>query len=432
MGVIREDMGLQRDGGDRERANPVPVRHDVAGALGSPVPGAAPRSALARRFAAVRAETVARAAPLSAEDQCIQSMPEASPTKWHLAHTSWFFETFVLAGLPGEAAPRADFAFLFNSYYEGVGPRVSRGRRGMLSRPSLAEVHAYRAAIDDRMLARLEDGDLPAGRLALVELGLAHEEQHQELLLTDILHALHENPLRPAYDVGWRARGGAAAAGDWVQHDEQIAWIGAGAEGFAFDCERPRHRRLVPAFRIARRLVTAGEYLAFIDAGGYDQPTLWLADGWEARASEGWQAPLYWERADTGWVVHDLGGVRPVDASEPVRHVSYFEADAYARFAGARLPSEEEWEIAAMASPPPAALSGAAWQWTRSAYAPYPGFRPEAGCVGEYNGKFMSGQMVLRGSSDLTPAGHARPSYRNFFHPRARWQRSGIRLALDA
>jgi ergothioneine biosynthesis protein EgtB len=390
-------------------------------------------------------------------------MPDASPVKWHLAHTAWFFETFVLAGLAGEAPPRADYALVFNSYYEAVGPRIARDRRGLLSRPSLDEVRAYRREIDDRMMRWLDGGSLPAVKLGLVELGLAHEEQHQELILTDVKHALHANPLRPGYRAA--ASPDLAAPLDppraerepsgWSPFNEHIAWIGAPAGGFAFDNERPRHRVLVPAFQLATRLVTAGEYLAFMADGGYRRPDLWLSDGWAAVESGGWRAPLYWEERGGAWQIYTLGGLRPVDLDEPVCHVSHYEADAFARWAGARLPTEFEWEVAAShrgadgaladsgalhprpapagaGGPAPAQMIGDCWEWTQSAYAAYPGFRPEPGAVGEYNGKFMSGQVVLRGGSCATPAGHVRTSYRNFFPPAARWQFSGVRLARDA
>ncbi len=402
----------------------------------------------------VRRGTESLARPLSPEDQLVQSMPDASPVKWHLAHTSWFFETFVLAGLAGERSPRADYALLFNSYYDGVGPRIARDRRGVVSRPSLEEVRHYRREIDERMAARLASGRLPADRIGLVELGLAHEEQHQELILTDVKHALHANPLLPGYREPAAAEVGAAAAPplEWACFDEQIAWIGCAAgKGFSFDNERPRHRALVPAFQIAARLVTAGEYLGFMADGGYQRPELWLSDGWAAMRASGWRAPLYWHEREGAWQVYTLRGTRPIDRDAPVCHVSHYEADAFARWARARLPTEFEWEVAAahravdgaladsdalhpQPAPGPAGLVqmfGDCWEWTQSAYGPYPGFQPEAGAVGEYNGKFMSGQMVLRGGSCATPAGHVRSTYRNFFPPAARWQFSGLRLARD-
>ncbi len=387
----------------------------------------------------------------------VQSMADASPTKWHLAHTSWFFETFVLAGLPGERAPRADYAIVLNSYYEGVGPRIARDRRGVLSRPSLDEVRAYRREIDERMAGWLSGDRLPRDRAALVELGLAHEEQHQELILTDIKHGLHANPLRPSYaapdanDEGPRAE---ASELRWSSFDEQIAWIGAAGSGFSFDNERPRHRVLVPAFQLATRLVTEQEYLAFLADGGYARPELWLSDGWAAARAADWRAPLYWDEQDGEWQVYTLRGVRPVDPARPVCHLSQYEADAFARWAGARLPTEFEWEVASAhhaadgallesgalhpraaesaGGPGPSQMFGDCWEWTQSAYAGYPGFRPAEGAVGEYNGKFMSNQIVLRGGSCATPARHIRSTYRNFFPTPARWQFSGLRLARDA
>jgi ergothioneine biosynthesis protein EgtB len=401
----------------------------------------------------VRRTTEALAEPLSAEDQMVQSMPDASPVKWHLAHTSWFFDTFVLAGLEGEPPVRPERALLFNSYYEAVGPRVARSRRGQLSRPSLAEVHGYRREVDERMARWLEADRLPAERARLVELGLAHEQQHQELVLTDVKHALHGNPLAPAYAEGAATAGATAAEQPpgWRRHQERIAWIGDDGAGFSFDNERPRHRVLVAGFELADRLVTAGEYARFIREGGYQNPSLWLSDGWAELQAQGWRAPLYWSEEDGSDVqLFTLHGRRPLDPAEPVCHLSYYEADAYARWAGARLPTEFEWEVAAAepgaegaflesgalhpraaAAAGPAQLFGDAWEWTASAYAPYPGFRPEAGAAGEYNGKFMSGQMVLRGGSCATPRSHIRTSYRNFFPPDARWQFSGLRLARD-
>ena len=381
------------------------------------------------RYRTVRARTEALAAPLSPEDQLVQSMPDASPTKWHRAHTTWFFETFVLKPhLPGYRARREEYAFLFNSYYEAAGPRHARPRRGMLTRPSCAEVAAYRAAVDEAMDVLLRDP--PAEALPLIELGLQHEEQHQELLLTDILHALSLNPLRPAYDPAWQEP---AASGTtrWLDGPEGVVSIGHDGHGFVFDNETPRHAALLAPYRIADGLVTNGEWLAFMEAGGYGDPLLWMSDGWAERQAQGWEAPLHWARQEGGWAQFGPGGLRPVDPARPVRHVSWYEADAFARWAGKRLPSEQEWEAAATL-PGLRDADGAAWQWTASAYRPYPGFRPWAGAVGEYNGKFMINQMVLRGGSLATPPGHSRASYRNFFPPGARWQFSGLRLAEDA
>jgi ergothioneine biosynthesis protein EgtB len=411
---------------------------------------------LAERYRAVRQQTRALAAPLTPEDQLVQSMPDASPTKWHLAHTTWFFETFVLAAAQEGHRPfRPEYAFLFNSYYETLGPRVARHQRGLLSRPPLEEVHAYRAHVDAALEALLAAGRLTPGQEALVELGLQHEQQHQELLLTDVKHALWCNPLRPAYREGAEAPRGQAPALGYRAFGERLAWVGHAGEGFSFDNERPRHRAFVPAFRLASRLVTNAEYLAFMRDGGYRRATLWLSDGWAQVQAQGWQAPLYWEERDGTWWRFTLGGMRPLEPDAPVCHVSQYEADAYARWAGARLPTEAEWEVAAgdapveghllegaAHEPAPARaadagggvsqLFGDCWEWTGSAYLPYPGFRAVAGAVGEYNGKFMSGQMVLRGGSSFTPRSHVRASYRNFFPPAARWQLSGIRLAQDA
>jgi ergothioneine biosynthesis protein EgtB len=404
------------------------------------------------RYHAVRRRTLALAEPLSAEDQMVQSMPEASPTKWHLAHTSWFFETFVLAPhVPGYALHDARLAALFNSYYEALGVRVARERRGLLSRPALSEVHAYRRHVDDGVTRWLERGDADEGALATFELGLHHEEQHQELMLTDIKHALAANPLRPSYVVA-RADGAGSDAGASAPalrtFGEGLASLGHDGVGFAFDNEGPRHRRFLRGFALAVRPVTCGEYLAFMRDGGYDRAELWLSDGWQLCQRERWRAPLYWERTEhDAWSTHTLAGTRAVGEREPVVHVSYYEADAFARWAGMRLPTEEEWERAAEGAPvtghfadsgrfqPGTAQTGMfgdVWQWTQSAYGPYPGYRPPPGPIGEYNGKFMSNQMVLRGGSCLTPAGHVRATYRNFFPPAARWQASGIRLARDA
>jgi ergothioneine biosynthesis protein EgtB len=403
-----------------------------------------------RRYLQVRRATIALAEPLSPEDAMVQSMPDASPAKWHLAHTTWFFETFALAALrPGRAPFHPSYGYLFNSYYEAAGPRQPRPQRGLLSRPSLDEVLRYRAQVDDAMAEALDHG-VPPAIADVVELGLHHEQQHQELLVTDVKHALAQNPLRPAY----RSAPPARAAGPtqplaWIERPAGVHALGAGPEGFAFDNERPRHAVLVTDHALASRPVTAGEWLAFMDAGGYRRPELWMSDGWAAASRQGWDAPLHWLAEGGGWHQFTLGGVRPVDEAEPVAHVSWFEADAYARWAGARLPTEAEWELAASGAAPegtfledgrlhPRAaaaggglrqLLGDVWEWTASAYAPYPGFRPLAGALGEYNGKFMVSQLVLRGGSCATPRSHIRASYRNFFYPDARWQFSGVRLA---
>lgn len=414
------------------------------------VAGDAAADALARRYRTVRALTEALAAPLSDADATVQSMPDASPAKWHLAHTTWFFETFVLRDhVPGHQLHDARFPFLFNSYYEAEGRRHARHRRGMVTRPKLAEVLAYRAAVDTALLAALPA--LPAEAQALVVLGCHHEEQHQELFVTDILHLFSENPLEPAL---WPASPKVPVAMPppigWIAQDEAIVEVGHTGDGFAFDCEGPRHRALVPAHAIADRTVTNGEWAAFIADGGYRDARLWLADGWAWVQAEQVAAPLYWEERDGGWTRFGLDGRRPVDPAAPVTHVSFFEADAFAAWAGARLPTEFEWEAAAAGHDPAAgnqmdaagaveprpaiaapAFFGDVWEWTGSAYRPYPGFAAAEGAVGEYNGKFMSGQFVLRGGSCATPRGHARASYRNFFYPHQRWQFTGVRLAKD-
>jgi len=406
---------------------------------------------LARRYVEVRRQTDRLAVPLSAEDCQVQSMPDASPTKWHLAHTSWFFETFVLAGAPLDPA----YEYLFNSYYEAVGPRHPRAARGLLTRPSLDQVRDYRRRIDERVLDRIERGVADDVRARIV-LGLHHEQQHQELILTDIKHLLGGHPQRPAYRPAAAAPARAALpALEWIARPGGVVEIGvaapgAGGEPFAFDNESPRHQALLRPYALASRLVTCGEYRAFMRDGGYQRPELWLSDGWAAIAAGRHDRPLYW-RDDT---LFTLDGERPIADDEPVAHVSYYEADAYARWAGARLPTEMEWEAAASSLTagahdnladseafhprPPAApgglcqIYGDVWEWTASAYAPYPGFRPAAGAIGEYNGKFMCNQQVLRGGSCVTPRSHIRSSYRNFFPAGTRWQFSGIRLARDA
>ena len=398
--------------------------------------------ALRRFLQDTRRRSLDLAAPLSDADASAQSMPDASPAKWHLAHTTWFFETFVLTPhAPGYRAFDPAYGFLFNSYYEAAGPRLRRDRRGMLTRPALAEVLAWRAHVD----AALEDAldSLADAARALVTLGCHHEQQHQELLLTDILHLFAENPLAPAYAENAPFPAAARdAAHDWIAHPGGIASIGHAGDGFAFDCETPRHRVLLEPFALGSRLVTNAEWAAFIDDGGYRTPTLWLSDGWAWVEREDIRAPLYWRREDGGWSAMTLRGRMAVDPAAPATHVGYFEADAFARWAGARLPREAEWEAmatgaagatgaAAAETPALSQMDGACWQWTQSAYAAYPRFRPAAGAVGEYNGKFMCGQFVLKGSSCATPAGHSRPGYRNFFYPHQRWQFTGVRLAKD-
>ena len=414
------------------------------------------------RYREVRRATERLAAPLSPEDCQVQSMDDASPTKWHLAHTSWFFETFVLErALRGYRVFHPEFRVLFNSYYQTVGEQHPRPLRGLLTRPTLDEVCAYRRHVDEHMLALLEHrgGDPLAD---VIELGLHHEQQHQELILTDIKHLFSRHPLRPAYRECPVAPRVEAAALRWHRYAEGLRWIGHEGPGFAFDNECPRHRVFVDAFEIAGRLVTNGEFLGFIEDRGYTRPDLWLSDAWHTLQARGWRAPLYWEPRDGAWQVLTLSGLRELRADEPVCHVSYYEADAFARWAGARLPTEAEWEVTAVETridghtvagnsvasnfvelgllhPAPAAagvpllaqLFGDVWEWTQSPYTPYPRYRPPAGALGEYNGKFMCNQMVLRGGSCVTPASHMRATYRNFFPPDARWQFSGIRLARD-
>jgi ergothioneine biosynthesis protein EgtB len=403
-----------------------------------------PEDRLRERFRATRALSVALVAPLSDADASAQSMPDASPAKWHLAHTTWFLETFVLVPL-GHAPFDERFGYLFNSYYESVGPRVARGSRGLLTRPSLGEIVDWRDYIDtalDHVWERLDDT-----ARALIELGLNHEQQHQELLLTDILHLFAQNPLCPAAYPGSLPAAVAPAQG-WTRHDGGIARVGHAGDGFAFDCEGPAHDVLLRPFALADALVTNADWVAFVADGGYGKPSLWLSDGWAWVRAEGIAAPLYWRGDDA----MTLAGLQPRDPHAPVAHVSFYEADAFATWAGARLPTETEWEVAAHRSDPwsgnqldgPGAVAptggtglfgpnlfGDVWAWTGSAFLPYPGFRPAAGAVGEYNGKFMSGQMVLRGASCATPRGSSRITTRNFFYPHQRWQFSGVRLAKD-
>ena len=404
-----------------------------------------PKSSAAARYATIRQASVDLAAPLSAEDCAIQSMADASPVKWHLAHTTWFFETFLLAGVPGYTAFHPRFGYLFNSYYNAIGERHPRPERGMLSRPSLDEVLAYRRHVDEAMARAKCDA-------VLLELGLQHEQQHQELILTDVKHMLSRNPLKPVYRKPWPLTPVKAREPRWIALEAGLYEIGHAGEGFAFDNETPRHRVWLDAFEIASHPVTNGDFMAFIEDGGYRRPELWLSAGWDAVRAQGWQAPMYWESRGGGWHAFTLHGEAPVDPHAPVCHVTFYEADAFARWAGARLPTEAEWEVAASGAPLEgnfvesgalhplalreapaenalAQLFGDVWEWTRSDYAPYPGYRPAEGAVGEYNGKFMSGQYVLRGGSCATPASHVRATYRNFFPPEARWQFSGVRLA---
>jgi len=383
-------------------------------------------ASIAGAYEAVRRRSLQLAEPLSDEDCGAQSMPDASPVKWHLAHTTWFFETFLLE--PREAAfVPFDPAFrvLFNSYYNGVGARHPRPQRGLLTRPGMRDVRAYRANVDARMARLLAARPDDAALAGLVELGLQHEQQHQELILTDVLHLLAQSPLYPAYHVGAAVTVRTPRAADWVAFDGGLADIGFDGAGFCFDNELPRHRVYLQPFALSSQLVTNGEFLAFIDAGGYRDPALWLSEGWDAVAQNGVHHPLYWVRQPDGWREFTLHGLVPLDLHAPVTHVSLFEADAYARWAGARLPREAELEVAGNLPE----LFGTCWQWTSSSYAPYPGYAPAPGALGEYNGKFMINQYVLRGSSSATPPGHARASYRNFFPAGTRWQFTGIRLA---
>ncbi len=444
--------------------NGVPSAHPSGVSNGSAhadVPGAGV-SALRTRYVNVRRATMELAAYLTAEDCQLQSMPDASPTKWHLAHTTWFFETFVVDPLTQRHRPAARhvpdpvYRVLFNSYYNGIGDQHPRASRGQISRPTLSEVMQYRRRIDGAMVALLDDVEADAEAVAVVEIGLQHEQQHQELILTDILHAMSCNPLEPVVRPG-HAPGSVIEAPPqgWFHFDGGQVAIGHAGDGFCFDNEMPAHQALLYPFLIASRPVTGGEFMAFIADGGYERAELWLSNGWDAVQRERWCAPLYWQQDDNGWTQLTLRGRRPVDVNAPVCHVSYYEADAYARWACARLPTEFEWEHAArsqtvsgnfadgpwVAGPAPASapaatalqqMYGDVWEWTASAYLPYPGYRAAPGALGEYNGKFMSDQWVLRGGSLATPPDHIRATYRNFFPGSARWQFSGFRLACDA
>jgi ergothioneine biosynthesis protein EgtB len=418
-------------------------------------------SRLIEQFRRVRDFSAHLCRNLEPEDYVVQSMPDVSPTKWHLAHTSWFFETFVVkVWMPRYRSEVPQYAYLFNSYYNAAGDMHRRDLRGLISRPTVAETYRFRQSIDQCVIQLIEEADeeLLAEIEPVLTLGLHHEQQHQELLVTDIKHVFSQNPLYPAFQPSSVEPGsGQVAPQQFVQFDEATVWIGHQGEGFSYDNEGPRHRALVPAFSLSNRLITNGEYLAFMEAGGYSRPEFWLSLGWTTvneSASGGWQAPLYWTQRDGAWWNFTLSGFRPVNESEPVTHVSYFEADAYANWDGARLPTEFEWEHAASGLPiegnfvdaqrfHPAPLTGESggdalhqmfgevWQWTRSAYLPYPGYRAVPGALGEYNGKFMCNQMVLRGGSCATSRSHVRPTYRNFFQPEKRWQFTGIRLARD-
>lgn len=410
-------------------------------------------TSLRERLAATRALSTELARPLSDEDQVVQAMDDASPAKWHLAHTTWFFEAFLLKRfVKGYRVFDDRFEYCFNSYYESVGPRHPRPKRGLLTRPAAEEVRAYRA-FADAALDRLFDSALAPDAAALIELGINHEQQHQELLLTDILSLFAAEPLKPAYrETGPGVSAGAAAPPSWVCFDGGIFAVGHDGNGFAYDNEGPRHEALIRPFKLASRCVTNAEWIAFIADGGYATPTLWLADGWNVVRGQDWRGPLYWEDAEGGAAQMSLNGFRPIDPAAPVTHISYYEADAFARWAGCRLPTEFEWEVAAASVPlegrtlasgnlrPVPASTGAGltqmigdvWEWTGSAYLPYPGFKAAPGAVGEYNGKFMCNQFVLRGGSCVTPEGHIRRTYRNFFYPHQRWQFTGLRLAQDA
>jgi ergothioneine biosynthesis protein EgtB len=409
---------------------------------------------IAEQYRRVRELSESLSRPLAIEDMVVQSMPDASPTKWHLAHTTWFFETFVLAeAVPGYESFDPAFGFLFNSYYNAVGPRHSRPHRGVLSRPTVDEVWRYREHVDGAMY-QLLSASVPPELESVIEIGCHHEQQHQELVLTDIKHAFAMSPLRPVYRPAGELPSGAAVAPGWVGFEAGTRHVGHEGGGFSFDNETPCHRVFLEDHELSDRLITNGEYLEFMEDGGYERPDLWLSAGWDMARSREWEAPKYWERGYGGWQLMTLGGMRAVEAAEPVCHVSLFEADAYARWAGARLPSEFEWEAAATEVPvtgnfvesgrfhtSPAGpdsetgglrqLFGDVWEWTGSQYRPYPGYRPPPGALGEYNGKFMSNQFVLRGGSCASSRDHLRATYRNFFPPESRWQFSGIRLARD-
>ena len=427
---------------------------DLPSRLGAPLPENRPL--LLERFNAIRETTRSLTAPLSAEDCTVQSMADASPVKWHLAHTTWFFETFILTpSAPGYQVFHPAFKVLFNSYYNGVGEKHPRPERGLITRPGLGDVLVYREHVESAMRELIASSAYGGDVAALIELGLNHEQQHQELIVTDLKHMLSMNPLKPAYQKQWPLTPIEAREPSWIAFAGGLKEVGHDAQGFAFDNEAPRHRVWLEPFELASQPVTHGAFIDFIEDGGYERPDLWLSLGWDAVKGRGWKAPLYWEKKDGRWHTFTLRGLAPVEPNTPICHVSFFEADAFARWASARLPTEFEWESAAAgvsqagnflesgalhplalreAAPEgmPAQMFGDVWEWTRSEYGPYPGFRPAAGAVGEYNGKFMCAQYVLRGGSCATPASHIRASYRNFFPPDARWQFSGVRLARGA
>jgi ergothioneine biosynthesis protein EgtB len=407
----------------------------------------------AERYRAVRKATETLCEPLEIEDYVAQSMTDASPTRWHLAHTTWFFETLVLKScVPGYRPINERFEYLFNSYYNTIGDQFPRPKRGLITRPTVAQVMEYRNYVDHHMLESLEDAETAQNiPTQVVETGMHHEQQHQELMVTDLKHLLSQNPLHPVYREARDRQAVTVPTLSWCEQPEGLYHIGFDGEGFSYDNEGPSHRVFVDGFALASRLVTCGEYLEFMADRGYERPELWLSDGWKTVCELGWEAPLYWERQGDRWRQYTLSGLRSVDHAEPVCHVSYYEADAYARWAGVRLPTEAEWEVVAAkaviegnfveegrlhpipcASPAPVTqLFGDVWEWTQSAYSQYPGYKVPEGALGEYNAKFMSSQMVLRGGSCATPQSHIRPTYRNFFPPDARWQFSGIRMARD-
>ena len=417
----------------------------------------ASKSELARRYHLVRRFSEKLCETLEPEDYVIQTMPEASPTKWHMAHTTWFFETFLLKQfLPGYKPMRPEYNFLFNSYYNAVGPFYSRPHRGLLSRPTVKEVVRFREDVDMLVSELIESADeqLLEKMEPILILGLNHEQQHQELILTDIKHVFWQNPLRPVFRKREQAETLAVPAVEWLNFKEGLYWLGHDGSGFSFDNEGPRHQAFIRSFSLASRLVTNADYLAFIEDGGYRRSELWLSLGWNTVKERGWDSPLYWEKRDGKWFTMTLAGMTPLILEEPVCHVSLFEADAYARWSGARLATEEEWEIASSESPlkgnfaeselfhvsvynspvstgKPAQIFGDVWEWTRSSYSPYPGYSAAPGALGEYNGKFMCNQYVLRGGSCATSQSHMRRTYRNFFPPDTKWQFAGIRLAKD-